>query len=138
MDEGWPLGTTFALRVGCLLGALDGVWGAYEKDAKAYLEERRRLGKLAGEAREELSIDGIFGKDWWEEDGVWRYKVVGKEEEVTFQEVVDAHPLVRKWEGVVGEEAERAGVRVGVFEGEEWESGRVGDAAAGDGEKGQG
>ena len=115
-----------------MLGALEGVWGAYGKDAKVYLEERR-LGKLVGEARKELSIEGIFGKDWWGEDGVWRYEVVGKEEEVLFQEVVDAHPLLRKWEGVVEEEVERAGVRVGVFEGEEWESGRVGDGEKGDG-----
>ena len=115
----------FALRVAYLLGALEGLWAAYAKDVDGTKIERKRLGVLLKEVRGELSIESIFGKDWWSPDGVWRYEVDG--EEPTFQVIVDAHPLVKKWIRVVQEEVERAGVRVGVFEGEKWERGRVGD-----------
>ena len=89
--------------------------------------ERARIGKLLRQAREELAIEKVFGGEWWGEGG-WRYEVVGEgkgEGEVTWKEVVDQHPVVRKWERRVGEEVERRGVRRGVFEGREREGGRV-------------
>ena len=87
------------------------------------------MGKLVRRAREELCVERVFGREWWGEDGGWRYEVVGKTEEggeVTWTEVVDQHPVVRMWEGRVGGEVERRGVGVGVLEGEGWEGGRVG------------
>ena len=85
------------------------------------------MGKLLRKAREELSVERVFGREWWdgEGDGGWRYDVEGEGEEVTWMEVVGQHPVVKKWEGVVMEEAERGGIRRGVFEGEGWEGGRV-------------
>ncbi len=82
------------------------------------------MGKLVRQAREELSVERVFGREWWG-DGGWRYEVVGGEE-VTWMEVVGQHPVVRVWEGRVGGEVEGRGVGVGVFEGEGWEGGRVG------------
>lgn len=79
------------------------------------------------EASDELRIEGVFEKEWWGEDGVWRYEVSGEGEEVTFEEVVGWHPVVKRWEARVKDEVERSGVRVGQFEGLEWEKGRVGD-----------
>ena len=82
---------------------------------------------MATEASEELRIEGVFEKEWWGEDGLWRYEVNGEGEEVTFEEVVGWHPLVKRWEARVRDEVEGSGVRVGRFEGLEWEKGRVGD-----------
>ncbi|KAL2043059.1 hypothetical protein N7G274_004118 [Stereocaulon virgatum] len=140
VDEGWPLGATFALRVGYLLGVLEGLRGACgrgtdvrsgEKDIKeagGKERQRQRMGQLLGEARQELAVEGIFGSEWWGEDGVWRYEVKAEEPggNVTFREVVLQHPVVRRWEGVVRVEVERAGIRAGNFEGKEWEGGSVG------------
>ncbi len=56
---------------------------------------------------------------------MWTYEVTAKAEEASFQEVVEQHPLVRKWVETVGEEVERAGVKLGKFDGTEWEAGRV-------------
>ena len=89
--------------------------------------EEQRLRGLLGKAREELALERIFGREWWTEDGVWGFHVPGEEGEVTWRKVVDAHPVVGKWDGVVSEEMRRAGVERGGFEGEEWEAGRIAD-----------
>lgn len=99
------------------------------------LGERRRVERVLGEARGELSVQGLFAERYWGGDGVWRFEVVsgregkveGEEGEVTFFEVAEQHPLIRKWVGVVKKEAERLRVDLKGFEGEEWERGRVGD-----------
>lgn len=90
--------------------------------------ERKRLERMLVDARAELSVEGLFGKRYWGPDGVWRFEVVGAEEEgeVTFGEVAGQHPVVRRWVGVVEREAARCGVGLRGFEGEEWERGRVG------------
>ena len=89
--------------------------------------EEQRLRGLLGQARGEMALERIFGREWWTEDGVWGYHVPGEEGEVTWRKVVDAHPVVRKWEAIVGEEMRRAGVDGKGFEGEEWEAGRIAD-----------
>lgn len=122
-DEGYSLGAVFGLRVGYILGALEGLWSAYPQEC----EERRRSGQLMRAAREELAIEKIFGREWWGEDGIWRYEVVGKEGEVTFREVVSAHPVVRRWVERVYQEMKIADVKMGRFEGSDWEEGRVGN-----------
>lgn len=121
-DEGYSLGAIFGLRVGYILGVLEGLWSAY----LPICEERRRLGQLARNAREDLALEKIFGSEWWDEDGIWRYEVVGKEEEVTFWEVMGAHPVVRRWVERVDEEMKTADVKMGRFQGSEWEEGRMG------------
>lgn len=112
--------------MGYILGALEGLCSAHPQGS----EERRGLGQLIKEARDQLAIEKIFGREWWGEDGIWRYKVQGREEEVTFREVVDAHPLVKGWVKKVDEEMRIAGVELGKYEGREWEEGRVGNGQA--------
>jgi hypothetical protein len=120
-DEGYSLGAAFGLRIGYILGALEGLWSA----CTGLCEEKERQRKLLREAREGLRLERVFGKEWWGEDGVWRYEVQGEGEEVTFEEVVGWHPLVKRWEERVKDELERAGVTRGRFEGVEWEKGRM-------------
>ncbi|KAF6222822.1 hypothetical protein HO133_000873 [Letharia lupina] len=120
-DEGYSLGAVFGLRVGYILGALEGLCAAHSQESV----DRKGLGQLVKEAREHLAIEKIFGREWWGEDGIWRYQVQGKGEEVTFRDVVDAHPLVRSWVERVDQEMKVAGVKVGRFEGREWEEGRM-------------
>ena len=82
---------------------------------------------MLAEAREALKLEKVFGREWWKEDGVWRYAVEedGKEGEVTFEEVADKHPLVGEWVEMVKREMERLRVKQGRFEGEDWEKGSV-------------
>ncbi|CAF9909064.1 Essential protein Yae1, N terminal [Imshaugia aleurites] len=125
-DEGYSLGAVFGLRVGYILGALEGLCSAHLQES----EERKALKQLVKNAREHLAIEKLFGREWWGEDGTWKYEVQGTEEEVTFREVVDSHPLVKRWVERVDQELNIAGVQVGRFEGEEWEEGRVGNGEA--------
>ncbi|CAF9903771.1 MAG: Essential protein Yae1, N terminal [Alectoria fallacina] len=122
-DQGYSLGAVFGLQVGYILGVLEGLWSAHPHEG----EKRRTSGQLVKEARKDLAVEKIFGREWWREDGIWRYQVVGMEEEVTFREVVDAHPLVRRWAEMVDREIKIADVKMGRFEGSEWEDGRMGD-----------
>ena len=134
-DEGYPLGATFALRIGDLLGVLEGIYAMLKKiESDFSVEESERLGGLLGEAEEQLALESVFGKEWWGEDGVWKYEVQtkdgssGMEEGATsFWDVVDAHPLVVKWTELVKLEMEIAGIQKGRFEGAEWERGRIED-----------
>lgn len=95
-------------------------------------EEARRIGGLLAEARRELSVRGVFDGEYWAGDGNWRYEVdssslgdggrvgagpgagagagLGDEGMVVFADVAEAHPLLRKWSGIVRAEAERWGV----------------------------
>ncbi|KAL9071121.1 MAG: hypothetical protein Q9161_004460 [Pseudevernia consocians] len=125
-DEGYSLGAVFGLRVGYILGALQGLCSAHSQAS----EGGKGLRQLLKEAREHLVIEKIFGREWWGEDGIWRYDVQGREEEVTFRRVVDAHPLVRRWVERLDQEMKNAGVKMGRFEGREWEEGRVGNGEA--------
>ncbi|KAL6713478.1 Essential protein Yae1, N terminal [Lecanora helva] len=120
-DEGYPLGATFGLRVGFIFGALEGLYSAQ----CGQREHREKLQKLFKQAQEQLELVNIFSKNYWDERGVWKYDVEGKGEEVTFQEVVNQHPIIRIWDGKVEEQMAVAGVKSGRFEGEEWEAGRV-------------
>lgn len=87
--------------------------------------------RLLEDARRELGIENVFAREWWGEDGIWRFDVGrdgdGNGGEITFERVAERHPLLRKWVFRVEEEMERLGVGVGEgrFEGKEWEGGRV-------------
>ena len=128
-DEGYSLGAVFGLRVGYIFGALEGLCSVHSLGSK----KRSEILQLLKEATEHLAIGKIFERQWWGEDGIWRYEVHGKDEEVTFREVVDAHPLVRKWMVRIDEEMKIAGVKVGRFKGREWEEGRIGSGEAEEG-----
>lgn len=96
-DEGFSLGAEIGKRVGEILGLLEGI---HEAAAAAGGDE-----ELVKRAREELAADKVFGKEFWFEDGTWRFEVAG--EGIVFADVAGAHPLVRKWEGIVEGEVKR-------------------------------
>lgn len=109
--------------MGYVLGALEGLWGAYYAECG----EKGRLKKLLKEGREQLNIEKIFGKEYWDNDGVWTYEVTGQGDEATFQEVAEQHPIMKRWDEIVRVEIGKADVKLGRFEGSEWEAGRLGD-----------
>ncbi|KAL8703262.1 MAG: hypothetical protein Q9201_003543 [Fulgogasparrea decipioides] len=134
-DEAYPLGAILGLRIGYILGTLEGLCGAYrsggsrteEKDGTGGKkrvvneEQGRGLRDLLAQAREELKVELVFGKAFWGSDGLWAYDVRKKdgqrsavEEEggdVTFWEVVDQHPAVRKWLERVRDEVRKVGLQ---------------------------
>ncbi|KAH6619296.1 hypothetical protein B0J18DRAFT_450838 [Chaetomium sp. MPI-SDFR-AT-0129] len=95
-----------------------------EEEESEEEEEARRISELLSEARRELSVVGVFDRQYWADDGTWRYEVSapdgssnngyyrGMEEGglVVFADVAEAHPLLRKWDGIVRAEAARYGV----------------------------
>ncbi|KAL8729734.1 MAG: hypothetical protein Q9166_004563 [cf. Caloplaca sp. 2 TL-2023] len=127
-DEAYPLGAILGLRVGYVLGILQGLCGAYgvksspqKADGEVEIEdgenfrreEGHRLRELSVQARAELKIETLFGKDYWRSDGIWAYDVQSQagEEKVTFWEVADQHPAIRKWLKTVRDEIRKAGVQ---------------------------
>ncbi|EAQ93113.1 hypothetical protein CHGG_01348 [Chaetomium globosum CBS 148.51] len=93
-----------------------GRWSAVDVQAK-------RIEGLLDEARRELSVTGVFDGEYWAQDGNWRYEVAGSQGagmggEVVFADVAEAHPLLRKWGGIVRAEAARYGVDWEVFKDE--------------------
>lgn len=117
-----------------MLGVLEGLCGALRPSTQGALTEgdkgeRKRLRRMLEDAREALKLEKVFGREWWGEDGVWRYAIEDKEGEgeVTFEEVADQHPLIREWVVRVREEMRRLGVDEGRFDSKEWEEGRVGE-----------
>ena len=130
-DEGFSLGATMGLRVGEILGVLEGVWGAVAKADKTGTAKRadadglgvggqekesdsERLLALVRKARHDLRTEGVFGKDYWGSDGIWTYEC--EEGGNGWTDIVDAHPLIRQWEKVVKEEAEKCGLDTEVLE----------------------
>ena len=115
----------------------------------------QEISTLFKRAREELHLTHLFNPEYWDANGVWKYEVSGllrdmlggkkkedgerrernklremdvdvdEEEEVTFEEVADQHPLVKAWRGEVERLMRQAGIRAQVWDGEEWERGRV-------------
>jgi hypothetical protein len=118
-DEGYGLGAVLGLRIGKILGLLEGICGAL-RSGEEWKEESARVEGLLDEAKKELSTGSVFEREWWGEDGIWKFEVEGEGEgkEVTFPDVAGAHPLVRKWEGVIEKEVERWGLDLGIMEGE--------------------
>lgn len=107
-------------------------------------EAIQRVFALRQAAAAELSFQNIFASELWDADGVWKWDVpplsgtategarasttaAGGDEDITFPVVAAAHPAIRKWTAIVGEVMREWGVERGVFEGEAWEAGRVGD-----------
>lgn len=127
------------LKVGWVLGVLEGIVGALRgkrqggkegDDVKEKQEGREWLKEIEGllkQAREELDLRRVFGREWWDEDGVWAYGVSPTEDggEVVFEEVADQHPLIQIWKGKVEGLIESWGIRGDVWAGEEWEKGRI-------------
>ncbi|KAL2125024.1 hypothetical protein VTJ04DRAFT_1389 [Mycothermus thermophilus] len=89
-------------------------------------DEAGRLNRLLAEARQELGRpQAVFAASYFDPaDGTWRYDVSGSgsgmsEERIVFADVAEAHPLLRKWQGIVGREVERYGVDLDIFRNQE-------------------
>ena len=85
--------------------------------------ESMRVRGLLQKAREELKVERIFGKEYWKSDGNWAYEIRSREgeieikeledEDVTFWEVADKHPLIRWWLEKINEEMKESGIENG-------------------------
>lgn len=120
-DEGFGLGATIGLRAGELLGILEGIAGAVP-DAEAGIEQSPTPAALLASARDELSTKNIYSPEYWNTDGTWKYDVQvasGAEGDVTFPDVADSHPLLRKWSALVETEVERWSIDRGVLQSDE-------------------
>jgi hypothetical protein len=131
-DEGYSLGATLGLRIGKILGILEGVYHALQMAVKdpansetneEWEAQRQRLEKLWTDAKTELKTQSVFGKEWWGEDGIWKFEVPGEGEgkEVLFPDVAAAHPMIVKWEKVVQQEVKMWGLDLGLMEHEQEE-----------------
>ncbi|KAL8880201.1 MAG: hypothetical protein Q9205_002344 [Flavoplaca limonia] len=120
-DEAYPLGAILGLRVGYILGVLEGLrnaWGikreqkSSEEGVGVVREYDQRYGDMLMQAREELKIEKLCGQEYWKSDGIWAYEVHGKagDQNITFWDVADQHPIVRKWLGKVRDEARKLGI----------------------------
>lgn len=98
-DEGYTLGARFGRQTGWVLGVAEGL-----RDAR-----------LLAEAAAGLALEVLFGTEYFDAGGVWRYDVGDEEGEgggVTLDVVVERHPLVVKWVARVRNEAARRGLVV--------------------------
>ncbi|CAD0115129.1 unnamed protein product [Aureobasidium uvarum] len=112
-DEGFSLGAVIGTKAGFLLGVLEGIVRCIS--ASAAISTGVKEGVIAKfvAAREELALQSLFGREWFGEDGIWKFEVLGEgreEEEVTFRDVAEAHPVLVKW----GREVEGLKKRFGV------------------------
>lgn len=123
-DEGYNLGAVLGLRIGKILGLLEGICAALKAGGEEYKVEAERIEALWTDAKRELTTQNVFGREWWGEDGIWKFEVSGErdEKEVVFTDVAGAHPLLMKWENVVGEEVKRWGLDLGIMEGDHEEN----------------
>lgn len=113
-DEGYALGAVLGLKVGWCLGALEGVSRALGQSGDSG-DVVREVMAVREEARAELDMRELFGKEWFGEDGVWLYDVKGTgkrdgDGDVTFREVADAHPVLSGWVVRVKDLASRLGL----------------------------
>ncbi|KAL8756359.1 MAG: hypothetical protein Q9184_004532 [Pyrenodesmia sp. 2 TL-2023] len=114
-DEAYPLGAILGLRVGYILGVFEGLCNSYRSVEEAgqtgIQQNRKRLQELLSQARDELRIETLFGKEFWGSDGLWAYEVDPSEQDATFWEVADQHPVLRRWLDKVREEVRKVGIQ---------------------------
>ncbi|KAK7515621.1 hypothetical protein IWZ03DRAFT_313553 [Phyllosticta citriasiana] len=109
-DEGFPLGAVMGLRAGRVVGVLEGVVGALRCAFDLDLDQEKEKNKekefaatkhLLRLAREELDVGALFGPQYFDEEGIWRFGVDGNEDDITFEVVAARHPVLAKWEKTV-------------------------------------
>ncbi|KAF7893963.1 hypothetical protein EAF00_007477 [Botryotinia globosa] len=125
-DEGYGLGAVLGLRIGKIIGILEGVFGAVSVTASKsedaeWRKEKSRLEELSNNAKSELKTENVFAREWWGEDGIWKFEVPGEKEgkDVVFPDVAAAHPLLKKWEEIVEEEIPKWSLDMDLMEGNE-------------------
>jgi hypothetical protein len=119
-DEGYSLGAVMGLEIGILLGLLEGICQAVGNIGASYDSEKERTNTLLDSAKRELRTEEIFGRDWWIEDGTWKFEVLGEgvdgAGEFTFKDVVNSHPTILKWKRLVNEEVGRWALDLTILE----------------------
>jgi hypothetical protein len=119
-DEGYTLGAVFGLRIGKMLGLLEGIADALRAGGEGLQADSQKADEVLVGAKKELSIEVVFSTDYWGPEGIWLWDVPGeKDAEVLFDDVVGAHPLVIKWEGIVKEQLAKWDINVDIWEGED-------------------
>lgn len=142
-DEGFSLGAALGLRAGQITGILEGVVAALRTRRDPQLAE---TAALLARCRVALRPQSIFGPEFWNPDGTWKYEVghgsAKGGDDVVFSDVVDAHPLIRTWSDILKVEMARWGIDESIVD---RESGSGGETAAttdvqgaGQGSSGQG
>lgn len=123
-DEGFSLGAELGMKVGWILGVLEGVaralaaGGGDDDDGGGgggqEVMSKEGMQAEVARAEEELSMRCLFAEEFFGGDGVWIYPVPAAEREgeenVTFAEVAKAHPRVVEWERRTMELADRLGL----------------------------
>ena len=124
-DEGYGLGAVLGLRVGKILGLLEGISAAVNStkggDFGDYMKaESERLESLLGSAKSDLKTESVFGKEYFDADGIWRFPVDGEGDgkDVVFPDIADSHPLIRKWEDTISGEVRTWNLDLGILENE--------------------
>ncbi|KAF2867283.1 hypothetical protein BDV95DRAFT_503146 [Massariosphaeria phaeospora] len=112
-DEGYSLGAELGQRVGYILGVLQGFVAALRGHDQPQWEDAKGLWEGA---QKELAIEQLLGQTWVNEEGIWKWSVRGEEEEVTFREVADQHPVVKSWTDKVRATARKWGVDLDAVE----------------------
>ena len=126
-DEGYSLGAFIGMRVGWILGVLGGIAAALKDSGKPAISsespektvqtdpvtdagsdpggkkplDSTEARALLSSAKEELTVQNVFGNTYFDEEGIWKYGVTVPEDETTFEQVAEAHPLISRWEAVV-------------------------------------
>jgi hypothetical protein len=95
-DEGYSLGANLGQRVGFILGVLQGLVAATTGQTSNGDMYKQAQGWWES-AQKELAIQELLGREWVDEEGIWKWEVRGEEEQPTFREVADQHPTIRRW-----------------------------------------
>lgn len=112
-DEGFSLGAVIGLKSGYLLGVLEGIVRGVQPSAAISAEAKEDVIAKFVAARKDLGLESLFGREWFGEDGIWKFEVKGEgEEEVTFRDVADAHPLMVTWVAEAEQLKKRFGVEI--------------------------
>uniref|UniRef100_A0A8H7NJW2 Protein YAE1 n=1 Tax=Bionectria ochroleuca TaxID=29856 RepID=A0A8H7NJW2_BIOOC len=104
-DEGYSVGAALGLQAGQLLGLLEGIAEAAKANADNPTAE---IETLLNEGRTELSVEKIFSSDHWKPNGERNYTISPSDS--TAHQVAQAHPVIRKWIGIVDEQVRVWGV----------------------------
>jgi len=116
-DEGYRLGAEVGARAGWILGVLESTGSA----------------KLLKDANKELNLKELFGPQYFDEDGLWRWECAttetsepkngnGKDadrtanETMTFEDIAASHPILKKWTTLVEDFARQSGLNLNVLE----------------------
>ncbi|KAH6662195.1 essential protein Yae1 [Plectosphaerella plurivora] len=120
-DEGFGLGAAIGAKAGLILGVLEGIANALAntQDVSNHggEEAQDEAAKTLGDAKKELDIGRVFGPEYWNPDGTWKYDVGAEDDDgdVLFAHVADAHPLIAKWSAVADAQVARWAIDRAVF-----------------------